>query len=657
MNAGPVRQAWRGGGVPRLTQTRGSLQRLGSAQGGGLFVALILLSLYFSISTGSFFTRSNILVVLEQVSVLGMVAVPGAMLLVSGNLDLSVGSVAGLSAATFGTFDKIFHWPVLVAAIGALAVGALWGTMNGALISYLGFSPVIVTLGGFAGAAGLAQTITSDATRSGFGNAFDNLGDGTLAGIPLPVIIFLLVFLIGAYVWYETKTGRHLIAIGANKDAATALGVESKRLPFVIYVLSGMAAALGGLIFTAQLDGASVQIGVGLELQVLTAILLGGVAFNGGRGSLWGTLAGILFIGVLDDGLILINVGPYVADLAVGAALVVAAALDVLYQRLEKVPVAETAEAEALETDRPDAPGAGGGAAEPAGAAAGAPETDGLAAARPGPGGNWDGDGARVDAGAAAAGAPTLEVLDITKRFGPVVALRGVSLSLGQGEVLGLVGDNGAGKSTLISIISGVARPDSGQIRLNGKPWAETGARTIREAGIETVFQNLALVPTLSIVENMYLGRELYGPGKLAALARRIDKRRMRREVEASFSRLGLRMPPVTSKAGALSGGQRQAVAVARAVLWGSRVVIMDEPAAALGVQQTEAVLALIEGLKAEGVATLLVSHNMEHVLRVADRVAVFRLGRKIADLDQRERQVTGMELVGLITGATSALQ
>ncbi len=579
--------------------------------------------------------------VLEQVSVLGMVAVPGAMLLVSGNLDLSVGSVAGLSAAMFGEFDKIFHWPTLLAVLGALAVGALWGTMNGALISYLGFSPVIVTLGGFAGAAGLAQTITSDVTRSGFGATFDGLGGGTLAGIPVPVIIFFAVFLVGAYVWYETRTGRHLIAIGASKDAATALGVGSRRLPFVIYVLSGTAAALGGLILTAQLDGASVQIGVGLELQVLTAILLGGVAFNGGRGSLWGTLAGILFIGVLDDGLILINVGPYVADLAVGAALVVAAALDVLYQRLQKVPVAETAEAEALETDSP-------GAAAAAAPGDPDPQADGRAASRPSP---EPGE----PHGEAGQGTPALEVLDITKRFGPVVALRGVSLSLGQGEVLGLVGDNGAGKSTLISIISGVARPDSGQIRLNGKTWAESGARTIREAGIETVFQNLALVPTLSIVENMYLGRELYGPGKLAAAARRIDKRRMRREVEAAFARLGLRMPPVTSKAGALSGGQRQAVAVARAVLWGSRVVIMDEPAAALGVQQTEAVLALIGRLRAEGVATLLVTHNMEHVLRVADRVAVFRLGRKIAELDQRQRQVTGVELVGLITGATSA--
>jgi ribose transport system permease protein len=344
------RRSGGGGGVPRPQHTHSSLRRLGAAQGGGLWVALILMSLYFSWTTGSFFTQSNLLVVLEQVSVLGMVAVPGAMLLVSGNLDLSVGSVAGLAAAMFGEFDKVFGWPILLSFVGALLVGAAWGTMNGVLISYLGFSPVIVTLGGYAGAAGLAQTITSDSTRSGFGPVFNQLGNGTLAGIPVPGVIFVVVFLAGTYVWYEMRTGRHLIAIGANKEAAKALGVATRRLPCVIYILSGTAAALGGLIVTSQLDGASVQIGVGLELQVLTAILLGGVAFTGGRGSLWGTLAGILFIGVLDDGLILINVGPYVADLAVGAALVVAAALDVLYQRLERVPVPDTAEATALET-------------------------------------------------------------------------------------------------------------------------------------------------------------------------------------------------------------------------------------------------------------------------------------------------------------------
>jgi ribose transport system permease protein len=316
-----------------------TLRRLGAAQGGGLFVALFALGTYFTIASSAFLTRSNLLVILLQVSVLGMVAVPGAMLLLAGKVDLSVGSVAGLSAACFGQFDKILGWSLGLSIAGALAVGALWGLMNGVLVGYLKFSPIIVTLGGYAGAAGVAQWITLDATRYGFGNAFAVLGNGLVLGIPVPVVIFAGVFLVGAYCWYETPTGRHLTAIGANTEAAQAVGVATRRLPCIIYVLSGTAAAAGGIILTSQLDGASVQIGMGLELQVLTAILLGGVAFTGGRGSLWGTLAGILFIGVLDDGLTIINVGPYVADVFVGAALIVAAGFDVLYQRIEKLPM------------------------------------------------------------------------------------------------------------------------------------------------------------------------------------------------------------------------------------------------------------------------------------------------------------------------------
>jgi len=316
------------------------IHRLATAQGGGLFVALIALGAYFTIASASFLTQSNILVILLQVSVLGIVAVPGAMLVVSGMLDLSVGSVAGLAAACFGEFSKVMGAPLWLSIVGALGVGAGWGLMNGILIAYWRFSPVIVTLGGFAGAAGVAQTITSDVSRYGFGPAFAVLGNGQVAGVPVPVIIFAAVFLIGVYVWYQTPAGRHLTAIGANRDAAEAVGVAARRLPCILYVLSGVAAASGGLIITSQLDSATVQIGAGLELQVLTAILLGGVPFTGGRGSLWGVLAGILFIGVLYNGLTLINVGPYVADLAVGAALIVAAGLDVVYRRIERLPMA-----------------------------------------------------------------------------------------------------------------------------------------------------------------------------------------------------------------------------------------------------------------------------------------------------------------------------
>jgi len=303
-----------------------------------LVVALIGMGIYFTVTSDAFLTRSNLTVVLLQISILGMVAVPGAMLLVSGALDLSVGSVAGLGAACFGEFNKIFGLPLGWSIVLALAVGATWGLGNGILVSYFRCSPVIVTLAGYAGAAGVAQFITSDATRYSFGPAFAVLGTGVEFGLPVPVIIFAVVFIVGAYVWYRTPVGRHLIGIGANREAAKAVGVPVSRLPCIIYVLSGTAAAAGGLILTSQLDAASVLIGQGLELQVLTAILLGGVAFNGGRGSLWGTLAGILFIGVLNDGLVLINVGPYVASMCVGLALLVAAVLDVIYQHLESLP-------------------------------------------------------------------------------------------------------------------------------------------------------------------------------------------------------------------------------------------------------------------------------------------------------------------------------
>lgn len=245
-----------------------------------------------------------------------------------------------------------------------------------------------------------------------------------------------------------------------------------------------------------------------------------------------------------------------------------------------------------------------------------------------------------------------LRIEQVSKRFGPVAALQNVSLELRAGEVLGLVGDNGAGKSTLVNIMSGALPPDTGKIIVDGRSHRFASPADAREAGIETVFQSLALVPTLSIVDNVYLCRELYRGGRLGRAARLTDKRAMRREAKAGFDRLGVTLPALSTKAGALSGGQRQAVAIGRAVLWGSHIVIMDEPAAALGVQQTELVLSLIERLREHGVAVILISHNMEHVLRVADRVAVMRLGRKVADVPLNG-DTTGTDLVALITGAT----
>jgi ribose/xylose/arabinose/galactoside ABC-type transport system permease subunit len=313
------------------TSARGLAARLGAYQSGGLLIALIVMGIVFTSTSPNFFTHSNLTVILLQVSIVGMVAIPGAMLVLSGFVDLSVGSVAVLAVAVFGQMEQINHLSLAAGIVIALAVGAGWGLMNGILICYLDFSPIIVTLGGYAGARGVAETITHDVTRFGFGDKFAYLGNGTIIGLPVPAIIFLGLFVIGAYIWYEMPVGRHMTAIGADRIAARALGVSTRRIPAIVYVFSGLAAAAGGLIFTSELDGASLSIGIGLELQVLTAILLGGVAFAGGRGSLWGVLFGVLFVGVLNNGLILLNIGPYVANLAVGAVLLAAA---FFYQRL-----------------------------------------------------------------------------------------------------------------------------------------------------------------------------------------------------------------------------------------------------------------------------------------------------------------------------------
>ncbi|MDG2533052.1 ATP-binding cassette domain-containing protein [Sphingomonas sp. HITSZ_GF] len=249
-----------------------------------------------------------------------------------------------------------------------------------------------------------------------------------------------------------------------------------------------------------------------------------------------------------------------------------------------------------------------------------------------------------VDAEAPMNGAAILSAQGLTCRYGHVTALDGVELELRAGQVTALLGDNGAGKSTLISLLSGVNRPSEGEIRIDGTPVRIGSPDQARAVGIATVFQTLALVEDRSIAENLFLGRE---PVRFGFL---LDRGRMHREAAAVFERLQVKLPPVGTAVRYLSGGQRQAIAVARTMLDGARVVILDEPTAALGVRETGKVLDLIRQLRAAGAAVLLVSHNMENVFDVADRAVVLRLGRKVADLDLAG--VSRAELVRHIVGA-----
>ncbi|MDQ6674679.1 MAG: ATP-binding cassette domain-containing protein [Chloroflexota bacterium] len=233
---------------------------------------------------------------------------------------------------------------------------------------------------------------------------------------------------------------------------------------------------------------------------------------------------------------------------------------------------------------------------------------------------------------------------DVSKAFGHVQALDGVDLEVRDGEVLALVGDNGAGKSTLVKILSGVEQPDAGEIQMNGTPARLDTPADAQRCGIATVYQDLALVDQRSVAANIYLGRE---PRRLGIL---IDYPRMHRQARDVLKLLRINIPAVTAGVRELSGGQRQAVAIARALARQSSLLILDVPTAALGVEQTANVTHLIADLRAHGKAVLIISHNMEHVFEVADRISVLRHGRRVATLERRE--TSREEIVGLITGA-----
>ena len=244
---------------------------------------------------------------------------------------------------------------------------------------------------------------------------------------------------------------------------------------------------------------------------------------------------------------------------------------------------------------------------------------------------------------------PLLEARDLHKSFGRVRALRGANFTLFPGEVVALIGDNGAGKSTLVKCISGVLQPDSGEILVEGSPVHIDSAVAAREVGIETVYQDLALAPDLDPAANLFLGREVLRPGLLGHLGF-IDKGAMRDRSREAFGSLGIGLQSTASPIATLSGGQRQGVAVSRAVMWASKVVFMDEPTAALGVVQTGHVLDLIRRVRDTGVSVVLISHNMPEVLEVADRIEVLRLGRRVARFNASEASME--DLVGAMTGA-----
>ncbi|HEY0033405.1 MAG TPA: ATP-binding cassette domain-containing protein [Devosia sp.] len=249
---------------------------------------------------------------------------------------------------------------------------------------------------------------------------------------------------------------------------------------------------------------------------------------------------------------------------------------------------------------------------------------------------------------------PILQARGLSKRYGKVTALDNCDFDLMPGEILAVIGDNGAGKSSLIKAISGAVIPDSGDIFLEGQKINFSSPIDARNAGIETVYQTLAMSPALSIADNMFMGRELRKPGFMGKVLRQLDRPAMEKIARQKLSDLGLMtIQNINQAVETLSGGQRQGVAVARAAAFGSKVIILDEPTAALGVKESRRVLELIQDVRSRGIPIILISHNMPHVFEVADRIHIHRLGKRLCVIDPKD--YTMSDAVAFMTGAKGA--
>jgi ribose transport system permease protein len=294
-----------------------------------ILIGLIVTIAVFTLLTDKFLTVDNVKNILVQLSYTTVVAVPMALLLISGRVDLSVGSTLALGGVVAGLL-MTSGVNTIVACFAGIAAGAVIGVINGILVAYLGFSTIIVTLGALTAIRGFVLSI-SPGPLLGFGEDFLKLGEGEIVGIPYLVLIAGAVLLAGAVVLAQTPRGRHIYAIGVNEEAARLSGVRVKRVLLTSFILTGAAAGLAGVMLSARLGSApSGSLGVGFELDVLTAVLLGGVAFAGGRGTMRGVAFGLLFIGVIRNGLVLLNVPSTMTLMLTGLVLVLAAGLDKL---------------------------------------------------------------------------------------------------------------------------------------------------------------------------------------------------------------------------------------------------------------------------------------------------------------------------------------
>lgn len=585
----------------------------------GLGLLCIALIFFFGARYDNFFTIDNAFATLLNISSIAIAAIGSGFLLISGNVDLSIGGQYALISVVVARAAVLTQNPLLTVLAG-LCFGAFLGLINGALVRSLKISPIIVTIGTAAIFRGLAYVVSGGVSVFGFPESFIALGRTRIGPASVPVLIAAAVFILGGLVLTRTIIGLRIFAIGGNSTAARLSGINTQRLMVGLYTFNGILMGLVATLATARLGSGTPSIGLSFELDVLTAVILGGVGFAGGSGHPFGIFIGVATIAVLNTGLIFAGLQDWYQQIARGLMLLLALGAD-QYGAVRR----ERAVAVEPQPDRREA------LLEKTKNEVKAP--------------------IKTSNTTTTADQIVFVCRELSKSFGTVTAAYNVGFAVKAGEVLCLVGDNGAGKSTVIKMISGAIQPDRGQTELLGKPVHFASPFDARTAGVETVYQDLALCANLGAAHNMVLGKEptrtRWGPLSLR------DDAKSKQIARQRLLELNIALEDYDRPVGSLSGGQRQSVAIARTVTDDVLMVILDEPTAALGVAQTRNVLHLIRTLAERNVAVIMITHDIEIVFEVADRIVVLRLGQVV--YDGLTADISQANLVHLMAGIVPA--
>ena len=583
-----------GRGVIGALRGRSAAHIGGTTNRLGLALLVVVLCVYFDTNSSNFLAGGNIIAILVAVSSTLLAAMAAGRLLVAGNVDLSIGGQYALLNVVCALVARSTD-SLPLAALVALGGGVVLGAVNGYLVRILRISPIIVTLG-------LASVYT------GFAYAASN--DRWLPGPELAD--HLLRRQDHRYPRHGVDPGHRVRHRGVRSTApepsqrparlgdrrrpvaSKLVGLKVDQHVFKLFVYMGASMGFVALLSVGQLGAGSATVGLNFELQVLTAVVLGGVADLRRHRTAVGIFVGVMLIGVLNSGLIFVNVADYWQQVASGGALLAALGADQFLARQRRGRV---------------------------GASQGTRVRDFVSEQTP------------LRGEKKSLGDVALRAEQLVKA-GAVTAVNNVSFSVRGGEVLCLVGDNGAGKSTVIKMLSGAIQPDTGSIFVSGRQVDFTSPIDARKAGVETVFQDLALCPNLGAAYNISYRR---GAGPTNRVPSALRSWRKHQDCPpAPVERLGVDLDSYLRPISLLSGGQRQSISIARVVKDGVRVVILDEPTAALGVNQTEGVLQLTRTLADAGAAVIMITHDVpaRSIIRVARSVVVLNLGRVIADAD-----------------------